>query len=331
MNRRQFGKTDLSVSEVGFGAWAIGGVFMAGNTPLGWGETIDSESRNALMEAADRGINFYDTADFYGLGHSESLIGEVFGKNPEMVIATKVGHRLDENEKIFFDYSRDYILKACEESLRRLKRDWIDYYQLHTARMNHLENGECLEALEILQRDGKIRYWGISLNTYNPFPEADFMMNKRLGDGFQLVLNIINQRALPIVHRAAQSGFGIIARMPLQFGLLTGKFTGDTTFDEKDHRHFRLKLPMLKQAVEELKPLWNLAKKYDISPAQLALSYILSYPEISTMIPGIRTAEQAKENSTGIVNLEKDDIDYLEDLYEERLKVLLDRMEKEES
>ncbi|MBN2364824.1 MAG: aldo/keto reductase [Calditrichaeota bacterium] len=331
MNRRQFGKTDLSVSEVGFGAWAIGGVFMAGNTPLGWGETIDSESRNALMEAADRGINFYDTADFYGLGHSENLIGEVFGKNPEMVIATKVGHRLDENEKIFFDYSRDYILKACEESLRRLKRDWIDYYQLHTARMNHLENGECLEALEILQRDGKIRYWGISLNTYNPFPEADFMMNKRLGDGFQLVLNIINQRALPIVHRASQSGFGIIARMPLQFGLLTGKFTGDTTFDEKDHRHFRLKLPMLKQALEDLKPLWNLAKKYDISLAQLALSYILSYPEISTVIPGIRTAEQAKENSTGIVQLEKDDIDYLEDLYEERLKVLLDRMEKEES
>ncbi len=331
MNKRRFGTTDLQVSEIGFGAWAIGGVFMAGNTPLGWGETDDAESKRALMTAADQGINFYDTADFYGLGHSENLIGEVFGKNPDILVATKAGHRLDEQEKIYFDYSRKYILQACDESLRRLRRDWIDYYQLHTARVKHLEEGECIEAMEILQKEGKIRYWGISLNTYHPSPEAEFVLEKRVGHGFQLVFNIINQRALPIIQQAEQTGYGVIARMPLQFGLLTGKFDKNSTFDETDLRHFRLKPPILKQALEDLEPLQDMVRKYQISETQLALSFILSYPEVSTVIPGIRTERQARENTVNIVQLEKNDIDLLEELYEENLKALLDRMEKAES
>ncbi len=331
MKKRQFGKTDLWVSEVGFGAWAIGGSAMAGNIPLGWGSTDDKASEKAILKAVKQGINFFDTADFYGLGHSEELLGKILGKNKDIIIATKAGHRLDENQSIYFDYSKKYILKACEESLTRLQRDTIDFYQLHTARMNHLKNGECIEAMELLKTQGKIRYWGISLNTFEPFPEAEFMFDRQLGDGFQVVFNIINQRRRSIIEKAAQKGYGIIARMPFQFGLLTGKFDRNTRFVKEDHRHFRLKPEVLERSLKELENVLPLCEKYQISPAQFALSFILSFPEISTVIPGIKTEAQAVENSTGIRQLEEADKKFLMKLYDTQLHNLLDFMKIQES
>ena len=190
---RKFGKTDLTVSEIGFGAWGIGGPSMAGEIPIGWGKVDDGISVSALKKSFDRGINFYDTADFYCLGHSEELIGNVFGNRQDVIVASKVGHRINNDGTIRLDYSKNYILEACEKSLKRLKRGSIDYYQLHSAKLDHLENGECIEAMEKLKDEGKIRYWGLSLNTFNPFPEAEFLMKKKLCDGFQIVFNIINQ------------------------------------------------------------------------------------------------------------------------------------------
>lgn len=330
MQKRKFGKTDLEVSEIGFGAWAIGGPIMAGKTPLGWGSTDDATSKKALRTALSQGINFFDTADFYGLGHSEELIGEVIGNNREIFIATKVGHRLTEDQSILFDYSKKYILQACEQSLKRLRRDHIDLYQLHTAKVKHFEEGECLEAMQILKAQGKIRYWGVSLNTYHPFPEAEYLLQNNLGDGFQLVFNIINQRAMKIILEAAAKGVGIIARMPLQFGLLSGKFTPQTIFDEDDHRRFRLKPLILKEALKWLAPIWKMAEKYQISPAQLSLSFVRSFPQISTVIPGIKTPEQAIENSSGLVQLTAEDIHSISDLYNIHLKRLVDLMEHHE-
>src|SRR6476620_11332834 len=112
MNYRRFGKTDLMVSEIGFGAWAVGGDAMVGNIPIGWGKTNDEDSISALHTALDAGINFFDTADFYGLGHSEELLGKLFGAKKEIFIATKVGHR-NIDEKIVFDYTAEYIHSAC--------------------------------------------------------------------------------------------------------------------------------------------------------------------------------------------------------------------------
>src|SRR5882672_9890589 len=131
MQYRNFGNTDLRVSEIGFGAWAIGGGAMIGNTAIGWGDANDEESLKAIQRAVELGINFFDTADVYGLGHSEQLIGETLGNNKDVIIATKVGN-VSRNSEFTVDYSRDYILKACEESLKRLKRETIDYYQLHS-------------------------------------------------------------------------------------------------------------------------------------------------------------------------------------------------------
>ena len=144
MKYRKFGKTNLNVSEVGFGAWAIGGPAMAGDIPIGWGDVNDKTSIEALKKALDLGINFYDTADFYGLGHSEELIGELWGNRDDIIVASKVGHRLDSDDNIYLDYSKEYIIEACELSLKRLKRESIDFYQLHAAKMEHLEMANAL-------------------------------------------------------------------------------------------------------------------------------------------------------------------------------------------
>jgi aryl-alcohol dehydrogenase-like predicted oxidoreductase len=313
MQYRRFGNTDLLVSEIGFGAWAIGGGAMIGNTAIGWGDVNDDESKKAILRSLDLGINFFDTADIYGLGHSEQLIGEILGNKKEIIIATKVGN-VSRNEQFTIDYSKEYILKACDESLKRLKRNVIDYYQLHSARLIHLQQGECLQAMEILQEQGKIRYWGISLNTFDPFPEAEFFMQHKTGNGFQLVLNLLNQMALPIIKDAAKNGYGIIARMPLQFGLLTGKFDKEVSFSANDHRKNRLNKQVIETANNALEPVWNLCKKYSVNKTELALSYILSYDEVSTVIPGIRTVDHAESNTSGLVQLEEEDKKLIERL-----------------
>ena len=313
MQYRKFGNTDLKVSEIGFGAWAIGGAAMIGTTAIGWGDVDDTVSVKAIHAALDAGINFFDTADIYGLGHSEKLIGDAIGKHKDVIIATKVGN-VARNEQFSIDYSKEYMLKACESSLKRLKRDSIDYYQLHTARLEHLQNGECIEAMEQLKRQGKIRYWGLSLNTFEPIEDAEFLINNSMGNGFQLVLNIINQKALPLLKRAAAKGYGIIARMPLQFGLLTGKFDYGVDFFETDHRKNRLIAEVISATLTATEPVWKLCSKYNCTKTQLALSYILSYAEVSTVIPGIRTAEQVKLNTENLFQLDTDDMQLMEEL-----------------
>jgi aryl-alcohol dehydrogenase-like predicted oxidoreductase len=323
MQYREFGKTGMLVSEIGFGAWAIGGGAMIGSVAIGWGDADDTTSVQAVHKALDVGINFFDTADIYGLGHSEELLGKIIGTRKDVIIASKVGN-VARNDQFLVDYSRDYMIQACEASLRRLKRDAIDYYQLHTARLVHLEQRECIDTMKSLQQQGKIRYWGLSLNTFDPAPEAEFMLNENLGSGFQLVLNILNQKALPLTKTAGSKGYGIIARMPLQFGLLTGKFDKDASFTNNDHRKNRLTKELIDAANAALTPVWELCEKYSCNKTQLALSFILSYPEVSVIIPGIRTTQQALENTSGLFQLERADRDRIENLGENELTVIMD-------
>jgi aryl-alcohol dehydrogenase-like predicted oxidoreductase len=306
MQYRKFGNTDLLVSEIGFGAWAIGGGAMIGSTAIGWGDTDDNVSIKAIHTALDAGINFFDTADIYGLGHSEELLGETIGNKKEVIIATKVGN-VSRNDQFTVDYSKEYILSACDASLKKLRRNVLDYYQLHSARMTHLQQGECINAMQQLQQQGKIRYWGISLNTFDPLPEAEFFIDSKIGNGFQLVLNLLNQKTLPLLKQSSENGYGVIVRMALQFGLLTGKFDKGINFSVNDHRKNRLTKDVIDASNNALNPVWALCKKYNCSKTQLALSYILSYPEVSTIIAGIRTAEQGQLNTTGLFQLDSND------------------------
>src|SRR6187402_3353768 len=313
MQYRKFGNTDLVVSEIGFGAWAIGGGAMIGSTAIGWGDTDDNVSIKAIHTALDAGINFFDTADIYGLGHSEERLGKTIGTKKEIIIATKVGN-VSRNDQFTVDYSKEYILKACEASLKKLGREAIDYYQMHSARMQHLQKGECIAAMQQLEQQGKIKHWGISLNTFDPLPEADFFIQSKIGNGFQLVLNLLNQKTLPLLKRSAEDGYGVIVRMALQFGLLTGKFDKEADFSANDHRKNRLTKEVIDVSNIALARIWDLCNKYNCTKTQLALSYILSYPEVSTIIAGIRTAEQVQLNTTGLFQFDSDDRSVIEKL-----------------
>ncbi len=330
MQYRKFGQTDMQVSEIGFGTWAIGGAANVGGVAIGWGPSDDTVSVAAIHAALDAGINFFDTADFYGLGHSESLLGKTIGNNKEVLIASKVGQKIGDDGKIAIDYSKEHIIQSCELSLQRLKRDTIDFHHLHVARIAHLENGACIEAMQQLQKEGKIRYWGISLNTFHPFAEAEFFFKNQLGSGFQLVFNLINQKALPIMQVAYQKGYGVIARMPLQFGLLSGKIKTDTIFSNDDHRSYRV-VPHITEAVIKIlqEKLGPLCEKYGTTESGLALSYILSYPEVSTVIPGIRTTEHVANNTQHIVQLSESDKLDLQNLYHSDWLPVMDMMEKQ--
>ena len=328
MEYRKFGNTDLQVSEIGFGAWAIGGGAMIGTTAIGWGDTDDNVSIKAIHTALDAGINFFDTADIYGLGHSEELLGKTIGIRKDVIIATKVGN-VSRNDQFTVDYSKEYILKACENSLKKLRREAIDYYQLHSARMQHLQTGECIAAMQQLEQQGKIKHWGISLNTFDPLPEADFFIQNKIGNGFQLVLNLLNQKTLPLLKRSAEDGYGVIVRMALQFGLLTGKFDSGVNFSANDHRKNRLTKEVIDSSNNALNPVWTLCKKYNCSKTQLALSYILSYPEVSTIIAGIRTAEQVQLNTTGLFQLKSDDRSLIEQLGATEFVQVMDLIQKQ--
>lgn len=323
MEYKRFGNTDLLVSPIGFGAWAIGGAAVVGDMPIGWGPASDTESIEALQYARAQGINFFDTADFYGFGHSETLIGKAFQGDQQVVLATKVGQKKTPEQTIAADYSYDYIIRACEDSLRRLQREYIDFYQFHTAQVADLEKGACIQAMEDLQKAGKIRYWGISLLTQNPFPEAQWMMERKLGQGMQLVLSVVNQKAAPLLSDLGAHEYGVIARMTLHFGLLSGKFTKETRFDPQDHRSFRLTPDFIESANEALSPFWQLAQKYEVSPATLAMAFVASHPAVSTQIPGMRTAAQVERNLKPLPALEAADLRLLAQHYEQDWKSLM--------
>jgi aryl-alcohol dehydrogenase-like predicted oxidoreductase len=298
-----------------------------GGVEIGWGPSDDRESEKALHAAIESGINFFDTADFYGLGHSEELIGRVLGKNQEVLIATKVGQKVGKDGGIQIDYSMEYLIQACENSLRRLKREVIDFYQLHVARVPHLEEGGCMEAMELLKQQGKIRYWGSSLLTFAPDPEAAFLMGAGKGHGFQVAFNLINQLGLPVIQEAGMNGYGIIARMPLQFGLLSGKMSRETTFFKDDHRFNRLTSEIIEEVNGVIhRHVLPLAEKYETSLSSLALSFILGFEKVSTVIPGIRTARQVEQNTAGLVKLSEADHQFLKDLFELKWVPILEKI-----
>lgn len=201
---------------------------------------------------------------------------------------------------------------ACENSLKRLKRETIDYYQLHTARLQHLQNGECIDVMDQLQKQGKIKYWGLSVNTFEPITDAEFLIEKKLGNGFQLVLNLINKNALTLLQSCYENGYGVIVRMALQFGILTGKFDTVFSFANNDHRQKRVTTTIVQETNKTLEIVWQLCNKYNCSKTQLALSYILSYNQVSTVIAGIRTAEQVLLNTRGLFVLTNEDKQLIE-------------------
>jgi aryl-alcohol dehydrogenase-like predicted oxidoreductase len=296
MQYRELGKTGIRVSVVGFGAWAIGGAVGASGAPLGWGKTSDDESLAAIRRARDLGVNFFDTSDSYGFGRSESLLGIVLSrKRQDVVIATKVGNTRSSTGELRKDFSKQHIFHAVDGSLKRLRTDYIDVYQMHNPTVQDLAREEIQEAMEMLQDAGKVRFWGVSVST----PEEGIeIVNRGWGHTLQVLYNILNQApAKELFPLARQKGYGIIARVPLASGLLTGKFRTETTFSSDDVRQNFLTPRRLAEAVERLDEVKSILGGSSRVLTDAALKFAISDEAVATTIPGARNVHQVEINA----------------------------------
>jgi aryl-alcohol dehydrogenase-like predicted oxidoreductase len=290
MKNRLLGDTGLRVSEIGFGTWGVGG---DNGGALAYGPTRDETSRTALRAACDLGVNFFDTADLYGFGHSEELLGEFPpSRRDSVVIATKGGF-VDAAKQ---DFSPAHLRRALEASLRRLRSDYVDLYQLHSPAIATLrEQPEIVELMSELRAAGKIRAWGFSARSPD---EAYQAIEEFHAPCVQVNFNLTDQRAVTngLFDLCRQRCVGVIVRTPLCFGFLTGKYPGEGSFAATDHRS-RWPAEQL-QRWREANDVFGFlfAANPSDTPAQLALRFCLSFPAVSTTVPGMLTEAHVREN-----------------------------------
>ena len=292
MKYRKLGATGLTVSEIGFGAWGIGG---AANGGLAYGPTDDAESVKALRRAFDLGVTFYDTSDFYGFGRSEELIGRALREvRVQAVIATKVG-MLDTAGG--YDFSERHIRRSIELSLGRLRSDYIDLYQLHSPPAELLtRDPPILDTLRALRAEGKIRAYGISLRS----PDDGLVAARLPGvTCIQTNLSMIDQRAAEngLLALCQQNNVGVIGRTPLCFGFLSGRYSGGEAFDASDHRSRWSAGQIQRWAGAHRLFAPAAGDNASQSPVQFALRYCLSHAAVSGVIPGMLTAAHVEENA----------------------------------
>ncbi len=295
MQYRTLGSTGLNVSAVSFGAWAIGG---------SWGEVDDEESMAALHRAVELGVNFFDTADVYGDGRSERLLAQLCREHGDAIyVATKAGRRLDPHVAV--GYNRENLTAFVERSLRNLDREALDLLQLHCPPTEVYYMPEVFGILDDLVQAGKIRHYGVSVEKVEEALKAIEYPNVQT---VQIIFNMFRQRpAERFFERARERNVGILARVPLASGLLTGKFSPDTRFAADDHRHFNREGEAFDRhetfagvdyerglkAVEELEAVCPAG----MTMAQFALRWILMFDAVTCAIPGAKRPSQAEENA----------------------------------
>lgn len=321
MRYRRLGRTDLTVSTVSFGAWAIGG---------SWGDVDDGESLRALHAAVDAGTNFVDTADVYGDGRSERLVARLRRERPHdrIHVATKAGRRLP--KQTVEGYSRENLNAWVERSLRNLETDAVDLLQLHCPPSGVYDRPEVFAFLDDLVAAGKVRYYGVSVETVDEALRALRYPGVQI---VQIVFNAFRLKPAEALFPAAQAaGVGILARVPLASGLLTGKLRANSTFPANDHRLFNREGQAFDKgetfsgvpyevgllAVERLRPLVPPGSTL----AALALRFILTYEAVSAAIPGAKTPEQAVENAgaADLPTLGDDTLEQIRAVYDELVR-----------
>ncbi|QDU61157.1 General stress protein 69 [Planctomycetes bacterium Pan216] len=295
MQNRPFGNDDVDVTEVGLGTWQFGGE---------WGTIDDASALRTLSVAHERGIRFFDTADIYGQGRSEELIGRFLKESDAKVfVATKLGRFPEPGGHA--NYSLDVFRQHTEASLKRLGVDVLNLTQLHCIPEDELRRSDVFDWLRRLQRDGMIERYGASVETMD---QALFCLEHEGIASLQIIFNIFRQKAIAeLFDEAQEKGVAIIVRLPLASGLLAGKFTKESTFDESDHRHFNRDgqsfnvgetfagLPFEKgvELADELKSM----VPDGMTMSQMALRWILDFPAVTTVIPGASRPEQAEGNA----------------------------------
>jgi len=294
MKERALGRTGWKVSEISFGAWAIGGA---------WGQVSDEDSMAALQKAIDCGVNFIDTADVYGNGRSERLIAKLKkDRKQEIIVATKVGRRLP--QQTVEGYSRENLTQWIDNSLRNLSTDTLDLVQLHCPPTALYDRPEVFGILDDLVKAGKVRYYGVSVEKVEEALRALEFPNVQT---VQIIFNCFRQRPAEVFFaQASRKQVGILARVPLASGLLTGKLRRDSTFASDDHRNFNrqgaafdvgetfsgVDYDIGLAAVEEIRKVVPAG----LSMSQFALRWILMFDAVTCAIPGGKRSEQVIDN-----------------------------------
>jgi aryl-alcohol dehydrogenase-like predicted oxidoreductase len=294
MKYRELGRTGWKVSEVSFGAWAIGGA---------WGKVDDDESLAALRRAIELGVNFIDTADVYGDGRSERLVGQICRENKDRIyVATKAGRRLDPHTAK--GYNRKNLTAFVERSLKNLGTETIDLLQLHCPPVEVYYMPEVFGVLDELIEKGKIRYYGVSAEKVEEALKAIVYPNVQ---SVQIIFNMFRHRPAELFfEQAKKRKVGILARVPLASGMLTGKLSSSSTFESDDHRNFNrhgeafdrgetfsgVDYKVGLEAVEQLRDICPAG----MSMAQFALRWILMFDAVTCTIPGAKRPSQAEEN-----------------------------------
>ncbi|WP_339817620.1 aldo/keto reductase [Paenibacillus sp. FSL R7-0216] len=307
MEKKTLGSTLLQVSPLGFGGWAIGGPFWLDGLPDGWGEVDDTESIRAIETALELGINFLDTADVYGTGHSEEIIGQVLrGRRQDAVIATKFGFTYDSASRNVYtkiDVSPEYIRTACQASLQRLATDYIDLYQIHPGEFSTEQLDSAIDALERLKQEGLIREYGWS--TGNTACAEQFALRSS-GAAIQHPFNVLSDDSA-MVDLCERHGLSSINNSPLAMGLLSGKFTASSSLPAEDVRgsshewvlYFKDGKPRA-EYLAKLDAVREILTSGGRSLVQGALAWIWGKSARTLPIPGLKNVKQVEEAAKAI-------------------------------
>jgi aryl-alcohol dehydrogenase-like predicted oxidoreductase len=295
VNYRKLGRTGLEVSEIGYGAWGI-----AGDAWLG---AKDEESLKALNRAVDLGLNFVDTALAYGEGHSERLVGKVVAERDEAIhVATKVPPKNRQwpapaglhPDEVF---PGDYVRECTERSLKNLRFEALEVQQFHVWQDEWIGEGDWLETVDELKKEGKIRSFGISINDHQP-ANAVRLIETGVVDTVQVIYNVFDQSPEDGLLPACQEhGVGVIVRVPFDEGALTGNITPETLFDEGDFRNHYFRDHRKREVQERVRAIVSELGASEGEMAEIALRYILSHPAVSTVIPGMRSVRNVERNT----------------------------------
>ena len=294
MKYRKFGTTEILVSEVGFGAWGIGG---------GWGVRDDRQALDALRRAYELGVNLYDTAMGYGNGHSEALIGKAFKSDRQhVVIASKIPPKnsrwpVKDSDPLNETFPKEWIIECTEKSLKNLGSDYLDIQQLHAWTEAYIAEDEWREALLTLKREGKIRAFGVSANDWDPY-SATNLVKAGLVDSVQVIYNIFEQRPdEKLLPAALENQVAILARVPFEEGLLSGTLYPGYHFEKNDWRAEWMTPDRLAEAGRRVEALRAFLTPETPTLASLALKFILGNPSVTTVIPGMRRVAHVESNA----------------------------------
>ena len=320
MKYRNIGETGLSVSEIGFGAWTIGDDW--------WGHISDDEAVSLIREALDLGINFFDTADGYGDGRSESLIGKAIGdRRDKVVLSTKFGYQKSDrsadrslHQERSQDFDPQFIRESLHGSLRRLETDRVDIYHLHNAKIESLVRDETFECLDDLKQQGLIGHYGVALGPRIGWgDEGEFAIRERGIATIHMIFNLLEQvPGRELMSLAAEQNISSLIRVPLSSGILAGEYTLETTFDASDHRSHRDRA-WLENGVKVVEKLRFLEGSGLRSLKHAAIKYILSCQTVASVLPTITNSVQLRDFALApdAADLTADDLERLDEFIAE--------------